>query len=139
MQGEDEDNPVFVRVKGSLEVGPSIRQEHEIVDNSNKIPTEKKSIQEDARRKRPLPLPSRCGSSKEENNILNAHETAETRKLSTSQLQRLVLLEQLEVLKLKKAKLQKELQANNNSSSRDETDHNADDDDDDVWRSFLNL
>ena len=24
MQGEDEDNPVFVRVKGSLEVGPSI-------------------------------------------------------------------------------------------------------------------
>lgn len=49
-------------------------------------------------------------------------ETAETRKLTTSQLQRLVLLEQLQVLRLKKEKLlraQNEVQTNAISTDDD--------------------
>lgn len=53
----------------------------------------------------PPPLPARPKRHK----IIEKYETEETRTLSTTELQRLVLLKQLHVLDLKKAKLEKEL------------------------------
>nr|CAH7714428.1 unnamed protein product [Callosobruchus chinensis] len=56
-------------------------------------------------------------------NSLGELETAETRKLTTPQLQRLVLLEQLQVLRLKKEKLLKnqgEVEKKNNTHVDDD-------------------
>lgn len=53
----------------------------------------------------PPPLPARPKRQK----IIEQYETEETRRLSTTELQRLVLLKQLHVLNLKKAKLEKDL------------------------------
>lgn len=95
MQGDSKDNPVFTHVPGSVNAGVTIENESE-----NQVP-----LVSDKSKKRSLPLPPVPEAAKKEKNLLDAYETAETKKLSTSQLQRLVLLEQLEVLRLKKARI----------------------------------
>lgn len=51
------------------------------------------------------------GSTTTAEDILNRHETAETKLLSNEQLKRYVLLQQINVLRLKRIKLERELRS----------------------------
>jgi hypothetical protein len=54
------------------------------------------------------PPPSYIRKKKNAEDLLNGYETDETKLLSTQQLQRLVMLEQVKVLRLKRIRLEKE-------------------------------
>lgn len=51
--------------------------------------------------------------------IVNRHETPETKLLSNEQLQRIVLLQQANVLQLKRMKLERELRMKPNENNND--------------------
>lgn len=89
-------NPVLNKIAGKLHAGlpdenqPAQKSNNELVSRQLQLP--------------PPPLLT----TPKKHKILEAYETEETRNLSNSDLQRLVLLEQLHVLRMKKKKLEDE-------------------------------
>ncbi|XP_030747120.1 uncharacterized protein LOC115875747 [Sitophilus oryzae] len=100
LQGDQEEcNPVLFKIPGHVAVGiPSDEQKEKQSDEVAGPSVASTSTL-------PPLLPARPKRQK----IIEQYETEETRTLSTTELQRLVLLKQLHVLNLKKAKLEKEL------------------------------
>nr|CAH7737868.1 unnamed protein product [Callosobruchus chinensis] len=108
------DEAVSLGVASSIQIAESQQSELELVLDKPST----SSIQNPPP-KRPKFLVKSASST----NSLGELETAETRKLTTPQLQRLVLLEQLQVLRLKKEKLLKnqgEVEKKNNTHVDDD-------------------
>ncbi|KAJ3651446.1 hypothetical protein Zmor_017489 [Zophobas morio] len=97
-----EPNPVLQKVPGRIEVGVG----------PPKDPEPSSSRTHTAEIMPPPPKPKRT-------TILSKYETEETKTLTTAELQRLVLSEQLEVLRMKKAKLNNEASTLNNIFDED--------------------
>ncbi|KAG5897124.1 hypothetical protein JTB14_025078 [Gonioctena quinquepunctata] len=81
MQGGSDENPVFSKVSGNVEVGVSKDVTENIEHPRIKIP--------------PVLVPQKKKK-------MDLHKTSETKKVSYSELQRLVFLEQLQVIRMKK-------------------------------------
>ncbi|KAG5899087.1 hypothetical protein JTB14_021590 [Gonioctena quinquepunctata] len=81
MQGGSDENLVFSKVPGNVEVGVS----KDVTEN----------IEHPLIKISPVLVPQKKKK-------MDLHETSETKKLSNSELQRLVLLEQLQVIRMEK-------------------------------------
>ncbi|KAG5864319.1 hypothetical protein JTB14_026599 [Gonioctena quinquepunctata] len=81
MQGGSDENPVFSKVPRNVEVGVS----KDVTENIEHPPIKNPSILLPQKEKK-----------------IDLHETSETKNLSNSELQRLVLLEQLQVIRMKR-------------------------------------
>lgn len=102
---EGDTNPTCVKIPGAIHAGVSLSTESTVpVLKDSSLPECSKSLERKTTKRASLP------------------ESEETRGLSTAELQRLVLLEQLEVLRLKKNKLLKEVQDKETYLCNDNTD-----------------